>query len=231
MKLRKRIANSPALNRAFAKLIAGYVWLVWKTARWDIRGMEAMRDHLASGTPLIAALWHQRLLMSPYLFPRDAGAICSLTSEARGGRLAGQVQREFGFDTIAMAKSKRHVALSRDVVRKMAQGVSIGIAVDGPNGPARQAQTVPLVWARMSGKPIYLVTYSMRRHRLLATWDRAMLPFPFSRGVILCRKLEITVPRKMDAAKMDHLRLRLQQELDALTLEADLAAGHRLACL
>lgn len=228
MKPHKHIANNRFLNAAVAKLFAVYIWLVWSTSRWQIEGMDDMREHLAGNDPLIAALWHQRLLMSPYLFPRDSGAICSLTSEARGGRLAGQVQKQFGFDTIAMAKSKRHVALSREVVRKMAGGASIGIAVDGPKGPNKQAQTVPLLWARMSGKPIFLVTYSTRHNRCLNTWDQAMLPRPFTRGVILCEKFNLSIPRKADAAQMEDIRQKLQDQLNALTARADSIVGHNV---
>ena len=43
-----------------------------------------------------------------------------------------------------------------EVLRRMKEGVSIAIAADGPRGPERVSSTVPLVWARSSGKRVFI---------------------------------------------------------------------------
>ena len=213
MSLRKRIADSTWANRLVEGFFSGYTRFAHATSRWEAHGFEAMEAELAKGEPVIFTVWHQRLIMAPYMFNQDLGKFCSLTSAARAGRLVGQVLARFGFATIPMSSHKRHVALSREVLRRMADGYTIGIAVDGPRGPARGA------------KKIFVLSYATRRAIIFPSWDRFMLPLPFTRGVLMCREWQREVPRKMDDETLETLRLDLQAALDEVTDASDRAAG------
>lgn len=225
MSLRKRIADSEVVLGWVARRIAGYIRWVHRTSRWEKIGYEPLDAVLKSGEPVIGVLWHQRLALTPYFFPMDLGPICTLTSSARAGSMVGRVQLLFGMQTIAMSSHKRHVALSREILGKMKQGVSIGIAADGPRGPERVSSIVPLIWARSSGKRVFLFTYSARKGRLAGSWDRMLLPAPYNEGVFLVREWTKTVPRKASEAEIEALRLDLEAESNALTAEADRMMG------
>ncbi|MEO1732278.1 MAG: DUF374 domain-containing protein [Pseudomonadota bacterium] len=225
MSLRKKIANSEWLNNAVARMIAGYLGWVYKTGTWTRIGYEPLEELLKSGEPVVGVLWHQRLAMTPYFFPMELGRVCSITSSARAGSMVGRIQLRFGLETIAMSSHKRHVALSREVVGKVKEGVTIGIAADGPRGPERVLSTVPLVWARATGKRVFVFTYSIRHAREAPSWDRMLLPRLFSDGVFLVREWTETVPRKADEATIEALRLSLETMLNDLTAEADEMVG------
>ncbi|MFS4581230.1 lysophospholipid acyltransferase family protein [Phaeobacter sp. C3_T13_0] len=221
MSLRKKIADSPRVNRAVEALLASYVRFAYRTSRWDRRGFEEMDACVVAGEPVIFVLWHQRLIMAPYLFDTSLGRICALTSSARAGRLAGQILVRLGFETIPMSSHKRHVALSREVLRRTKEGCSIGIAADGPRGPARISSDVPIVWARMTGCRVFTVAFSEKRVIKLPTWDKQMLPMPFSRGTLMCQEWVNTVPRKPTAQQVEDLRKSLEKSLDKITDTAD----------
>ncbi len=224
MSLRKKIADSAWFNRMIESLFAGYVAFAWRTSRWERTGFQDMDDSVRNGEPVIFVVWHQRLIMAPYMFDTSLGRICALTSAARAGRLAGQILVRLGFDTIPMSSHKRHVALSREVLRQIKAGSSIGIASDGPRGPARVSSSVPLIWARSSGKRVFTVSFSANRVLSLPTWDRMWLPVPFSRGVFRCREWTGQVPRKVTDAETETLRLSLETALDDITDASDLQA-------
>lgn len=226
--LRRKIADSGWFNATIEGLFASYIRFAHRTSRWQRSGFESMDEALRNGEPVIVALWHQRLMMSPYLFDATLGKMCTLTSSARAGRLAGQVQARFGFETIAMSSHKRHIALSREVLGRIRDGYSIGIATDGPRGPARVASTVPLVWARASGVRIFVVSFAARRVIRFPTWDQMMLPAPFTRGVLMCREWDQQVPRKATDSQTEALRCNLQTALNDITDASDRAVG-RLA--
>lgn len=225
MSLRKKLADNESVLNWFARRIAGYIRLVHKTSRWTRIGFEPMDAVLDSGEPVIIVLWHQRLTMTPYFFPVDKFPICSLTSAARAGSMVGRVQTEFNFQTIAMSSHTRHVALSRKVLGKLKEGVTIGIAADGPRGPARVCSAVPLMWARTSGKRVFCVTYSAKHGTETGMWDRLLLPRPKTEGVYICREWTRTVPRKASAEEIEDLRLDLQQTLNDISREADEMMG------
>jgi len=226
MSLRKRIADSPSVNNGVARILAGYIRLVRRTSQWRFIGFEQMDVMLKEHDAIICTLWHDRLTMSPYLFDTKKNPICTLTSEGRAGKLVGIIQTRFGFATLPMNSHKRHVALSRAVLGQIKKGSSIGIAIDGPRGPAREAKTFPLVWARSTGKPIMMIAYSVKHAGHLKAWDKMLLPRLFTKGVFMCRPFSQPVPRKMTDDEMEALRQQLQREMDALTAEADRLAGY-----
>ncbi|WP_372884466.1 lysophospholipid acyltransferase family protein [Shimia sp.] len=221
MSLRKKFADSPRVQGFFARRIEGLVRRAHRLSQWQRLGFEPMEDSLRAGEPVIVVLWHQRLMMSPYLFPTDLGRIATLTSAARAGRMAGLFQTRFGMETIAMSSHQRHVAMSRQILGLMREGCSIGIAADGPRGPARVCSKVPLIWARASGKRVFLVTFAADRVRELPTWDRMWLPRAGSRGVLMCREWTTEVPRKMSETEEEVLRRDLEAALNALSDDAD----------
>ena len=140
--------------------------------------------------------------------------------------MVGRVQKLFGMDTIAMSSHKRHVALSREVLGMMKQGISIGIAADGPRGPERVCSTVPLIWARTSGKRVFGITYSVRHGREMNSWDRLLLPKTRgNEGVFLCREWTREVPRKASEEQIEELRLDLERHMNDITAEADRMVG------
>ncbi len=225
MSLRKRIADSPRFNRTIEGLFAAYVRFAYRTSRWQRSGFEEMDAYVKRGEPVIFVLWHQRLIMAPYLFDTSLGRICALTSAARAGRLAGQILVRLGFETIPMSSHKRHVALSREVLRRTKEGCSIGIAADGPRGPARISSGVPITWARMTGCRVFTVAFAEKKVLKLPTWDKQMLPLPFSRGVLICQEWQETVPKKPTDDEAEALRQSLEKALDQITDKADQAAG------
>lgn len=226
MSLRKKIADSPRFNRMIEGLLASYVSFAYRTSRWQRLGCEEMDAAVAKGEPVIFVLWHQRLIMAPYIFDTSLGRICALTSAARAGRLAGQILVRLGFETIPMSSHKRHVALSREVLRRTREGCSIGIAADGPRGPDRISSGVPITWARMTGCRVFTVAFAERRVLKLPTWDKQMLPLPFSRGVLICQEWTDHVPKKPSAEESESLRASLQSALNGVTDRADQAVDH-----
>lgn len=223
MSLRRRIADNQRVNAWVEGLFARYIGFAVRTSRWEYEGFDALEETLRNGTPIIFCIWHQRMMLAPWMFDSSLGKFCTLTSSARAGRMVGQILARFGFETIPMSSHKRHVALSREVLRRMEAGFSIGIAVDGPRGPHRHASEVPLQWARVTGAPVFVFSYSCRKAVFLPLWDRNMLPVPFTRGKLICREWTQTVPRKTDADQTEQLRQSLEDALNAVTDDADLA--------
>ncbi|WP_158971675.1 lysophospholipid acyltransferase family protein [Chachezhania sediminis] len=225
MSLRKKIANSAALNNAVEWLVAGYLRLAQATSRWERVGYEEMDRAGENGEPIIGVLWHQRIMAAPWLCDLSRHRMCTLTADARAGRLAGNVQAKLGMENISMSSHKRHVALTRTVIEKMREGCSIGIACDGPRGPARVSSTVPIIWARTTGSRVFMVAFSARKVFVAGSWDKMFLPLPFSRGVMMCREWTETVPRRASAEDIEVYRQKLQDALNDLTAEADRYVG------
>ena len=68
------------------------------------------------------------------------------------------------------------------------------------------------------------MAFSARPARRLRSWDRTLVPLPFSKGLYLYGDL-MWVPRKADEEEQERFRVSLEQELDRLTDEADEQVG------
>jgi lysophospholipid acyltransferase (LPLAT)-like uncharacterized protein len=71
------------------------------------------------------------------------------------------------------------------LLRRLRQGHFIGITPDGPRGPRRRAAPGVAELAAMAGALVCPVGASTSRARRFRSWDRAMLPLPFGRGVLV----------------------------------------------
>jgi len=227
LNVRKRIMDNPTINRLVEDAFADYVRFAYRTSHFERIGFEELDACVARNESVIMVLWHQRLIMAGYAFPVHLGLISSLTTAARAGRLAGQVLNRFGFDTVPLASNRRNIILSREILRRLKAGSSIGIAADGPKGPVRTATTVPLMWARVSQARVFAVSFSANWVLRLPTWDRLMLPLPWTRGVVMCREWTETVPHRLSDSDISRLRLSLEETLNVVTDEADNASCRR----
>jgi lysophospholipid acyltransferase (LPLAT)-like uncharacterized protein len=78
--------------------------------------------------------------------------------------------------------------------------------------------------ARLTGLPIVPVAFSARPARRLRSWDRTLVPLPFSRGLFVLGQ-PLTVPRRADEAEQERLRARLEADVDRVTDLADARVG------
>lgn len=222
----ENLADSPLFTDRVADLLAGRVRNLAAQTDWTIEGRDGLAAEVAAGQPVIMALWHGRLPMSPSGWDPEWGPICVVTSSARPGRMVGSIMKRFGLGTMPMRDRKSNTSASLQVARMTRDGCSIGFAVDGPIGPKRLAKSVPIDWSRLTGCPIWLYTNSFERFRQLPGWDRPLVPKGRTRGCMLYRRWDVEVPKRLDPETREALRQRLQTDLDALTQEADQMMGH-----
>lgn len=218
--------SSPAIAGPVSRLITGHLRSRLDRTQWTRDGNVELGEHVRGGNGVIMVLWHGRLPAAPMGWDHDWGKLCVVTSAAIPGRMVGRVMENFGHDTIPMRDRKANTGTSLQVARMVRSGTSIGFAADGPLGPARKAKSVPIDWARLTGSQIWLFTASFRKYSRLNAWDRMALPVSGSDGVMLYRRWQAEIPKRLDPALRETLRAKLEDDLNALTLEADRRMGH-----
>lgn len=224
MSLSRRLLRSDAMQSFFSGLAAGYVRFVYWTNRWEKVGYDIADRLLAQNARAIICFWHGRLLMMPYAV-RGSRPFHIMISDHRDGRLIARTVRRFGIQVIPGSSSRDPLqALYRMAQICRDQGLPC-VTPDGPRGPRMRAAAGPVLAAEMAEAVIIPLGYSTSRRRLLASWDRFLLPLPFGRGVFVMGH-EIPVPAGLDGAGREALRLRLEQALIDVTAEADRRMGH-----
>jgi lysophospholipid acyltransferase (LPLAT)-like uncharacterized protein len=222
--LGRRLARSDRARHLLCWLVSLYIRFVFATSRWSVEGGEAARQLHAAGKPFILAFWHGRLLMMPKAWQTGI-PIHMLISGHRDGRIIADAVGHFGIASIAGSSSKGGRAALRLMVKMLKAGDCVGITPDGPRGPAMQATQGIVVTARLAGVPILPLSYATRRRRLMRSWDRFHLAFPFTTGIFLWGA-PIVIPADADETALERYRLLVEERLTALGAEADRRMGH-----
>lgn len=221
----KRLLRTETGREVASRLLAGLIRLLARTIRWQILHPEIRDRALGDGGPVIGAFWHNRIMLMTEIWP-SGRPMAMLQSKHPDGRLIARTIQHLGIDDIvgSAGKGKGGAQAIRSMLRALKDGSSVAITPDGPRGPRMRASDGVIALARMSGAPIYPVTWNVSRRCILKSWDRFILALPFSRGVFVWGS-PISVPRDADAETLERLRLDLETRLNQLCEEADRALG------
>src|ERR1700720_2168242 len=222
----RRIVRSDRLRRLLCWVIQLYIRFVYLTNRWSTEGGEIPRQLRDSGRAFILAFWHGRLLMIPMAWQRLA-PMHMLISAHPDGQIIADAVTYFGVDSIAGSTSRGGSAALRIMLKRLKAGDCVGITPDGPRGPAMSASTGIVNIARLARVPILPITYATSRRRMLATWDRFHLPWPFGRGVYLWGE-PIEIAEELDDAGLECARRLVASRMVERVCEAERRVGHRV---
>jgi len=150
--------------------------------------LKTLRLRWPAGTALpggaVIVLWHEHL---PICMRAFAGrGIHVLISKSRDGEWAARACARMGYQVHRGSSSAGAQAKSFGGLRNLARAVEaghglVGMALDGPRGPRREPKPGSLWLARRLGVPIVPVAIEAQNAFRLGSWDRALIPFPFSR--------------------------------------------------
>jgi lysophospholipid acyltransferase (LPLAT)-like uncharacterized protein len=156
--------------------------------------------------PLIISFWHACIVPATYLF-RNVG-IRVMSSNSYDGEYMGRIIRKFGFVAVKGSSSRNAVRALLGLRRALQQGWAVAFSIDGPRGPRYEVKPGPVALARSSGVPLTMFHIAVEKAWVLNTWDRLIIPKPFSRVLMRFGKL---VPVSPEASEED--LERYQQEL------------------
>ncbi len=223
MALLKAITRIDPVQRLLCAVLAGYIRLIHFSGRWQVRGGEIPRRFWDAGRPFLPCCWHGRMAMMPYSWDRRV-PIYMLVSRHLDGQLIAHTVKHFGIRTIAGSTSRGGAGALRAMLKILASGNCAGITPDGPRGPRMRASAGIVDAARLAGAAIVPATFAVKRRLVLSSWDRFIVPLPFTRGVFVWGE-PIEVARDADPETREQARREVEDRLNALCLEADRLVG------
>jgi lysophospholipid acyltransferase (LPLAT)-like uncharacterized protein len=210
------------------RLIARIAWvliLLWsKTITFRLLNGEVYYRMVEKRESAIYAFWHESLFF--LLQAHHDTHLLIPVSESRDGEMITQVIKIFGFQVVrGSSKRKGDKALLAMVNRLRSGYVNVGITVDGPRGPRHTVKQGALFLAGVSKAPVIPVaTVAKRAWTLKKSWDKHMLPFPFTEGLVVLGDpifVDGTTEEEIESA-----RIKLEAELERLT---QMAQNHFIA--
>lgn len=223
-----RPLRNPLIQRVLSSILTAWMRLCFATIRWTHEGREHAEGVWAAQGGVICTFWHSRIALSPASWDltraQPTKALISLSSD---GQFLAHALAQQGFPAIrgsSANKDKGDAAKGgsralRDGLRQLKVG-GLAITPDGPRGPARvMAEGMPLM-AKMSGAPVVFIGASCNPAIRLNSWDRAVLPLPFSRGAIV-----YDLARYPEGAEIAEVTAAWTDRLTAVEARADAITG------
>lgn len=204
---------------AAAKLIT----TIADSCRWQILDFHHYLRLLKSGKPFIFALWHGRQFLLAYTFRQ--GRVRILVSKSRDGELISRPLNRLGLCTVRGSTSRGGHEAYLKLGEFLAAGHTLAITPDGPRGPAGTVAPGIVAIAKNLKAPILPLTTSARTAWYANSWDRFLVPAPFT-SVVLAFGPPVIVPQSASDQELLAIRGQLKQKLDRITSLADqLAQG------
>jgi lysophospholipid acyltransferase (LPLAT)-like uncharacterized protein len=206
-------------SRILSRLAGGVLLVHRSTLRVRRVHFDRYLGLKARGVPILFALWHGRMFLSIQAHRHEG--IVTMASRSKDGEIIARWLERNGYSVVRGSSTRGGSEALREMVRRMRSGRGGALTVDGPTGPPRRVQPGIVQLARMTGGWILPITSSSARPRFLSSWDRYLLPMPFSRNVVLYGE-----PFPVDPGESDEeARERIEAALDTATNEADRVTG------
>ncbi len=229
-----RIDPSTRLGSWLAALAGRLAGLLVNLIAWTCRyrvveGADHLEAMLTARRPVIVCLWHNRAILgTPFLRDRifrRGLPMTLLVSQSRDGELLARFVVNQGAGVVRGSSTRGGRQALRAAVRAILdEGVSPIVVPDGPVGPVYRFKPGALQMARLTGAPIVLLGFAAKRSKALGSWDRLIVPRPFTRIAVVVGAPE-AIGRDLPAADFEARRVALEQRLVGLNLRAEEAVG------
>jgi hypothetical protein len=188
------------------------------TLRVRFVNREIPRGQEAEGKNLIYAFWHGRQFLLFYTH-RDSNIVIP-ASESRDGEIQAGIIGRFGFGVVRGSSKRKGAQAYMGLMKALRNGKSIALAVDGPRGPIYEVKQGITSLAGKLGKPIVPVVMSAKRSWVLEkTWDKYVLPKPFTECVIMYG--EPIIVNGTGEEELENKRRELTAALNTIMARAD----------
>jgi lysophospholipid acyltransferase (LPLAT)-like uncharacterized protein len=188
----------------------GAIRLIGPTLRVSISFEDGAQQSLGQ-RPLIASFWHSCIIPATYIC-RNLG-VRVMSSNSYDGEYMGRIIRKFGFVAVKGSSSRNAVRALLGLRRALEEGWTVAFTLDGPRGPRHKVNPGPVALARSSGVAMTMFHAAVEKAWVLNSWDRMMIPVPFSRVLVRFGKL-IPVPREATDDDVERYSAELQAALD-----------------
>ena len=157
----------------------------------------------------VAVTWHSELLIAPQAYRklRKTQKTSAIIAQHYDGEL---IARTLGFLKVSALRGssrKGAKAVLIAAIDSLKNGFSVMITPDGPKGPRYSMSDGAVALALRSNLPIMIINYQANSYWQLKSWDKFVIPKPFSRLTIYHQVITLSNLTKEEAKTYLHQQM------------------------
>ena len=133
-----------------------------------------------------------------------------MSSKSLDGQIAGGIAGWAGFYTVWGSSSRSASAALKGMIQRLKDHRLAAHILDGPRGPAGDVKLGAIAIAHGAGAVIVPVVVIAERAWYFNSWDRFMIPKPFSRVTVKYFPM-IELPKSLSKSDIEHQRKKLEE--------------------
>ena len=193
--------------------------LIGSTLKFELVMEENdLTDGFRHVLPAIYCFWHRCVIAVAYRYRNMEMAI--MISRSFDGELIARTARRLGCRPVRGSSSRGGVGALLSMRRELDSGHPAGFTADGPRGPMYVAKAGPVLLAKRTGYRIVGFHVAVERAWVLNSWDKMMIPKPFSRAVVYVSS-PLEVPANAPDEQMESLHQQMQMMMERCTAGAE----------
>lgn len=200
------------------RLTAAILAAIGTTLRFEVIVEEGAVPETPPGKGIFC-FWHQCTLPCGWYFRKFHSSI--LISRSFDGELIARTLSLLGFNSVRGSSSRGGAAGLLALQQLVTKGLLVVFTADGPRGPIYQTKLGPVKLAQMTQEAIGSFYLLPERAWTLNSWDRFLIPKPFSRVVVSWSRPVAPPPTDADAAALEAKRQELNEAMERARLNAE----------
>lgn len=203
--------------RPIVKFIISLFW--WTCRVEKIIGDEHTQKLIEKGEPIIPCYWHQMHIFGSWYMrklQKRGLKIGFLISPSVDGEVAAKIVESWGAVAIRGSSNRTGARALKDMYNTIVKDkISPVTTSDGPTGPVHKFKQGAILLAQLTQSPMLPIAYTASRYWELKTWDKFIIPKPFSRIIIAVGEPH-NISKKLNAEEMEEERVKMESDMISL---------------
>ena len=202
----KSLRTSPLAMALLYRIVRAYYW----TLRIRVENEATWMTYLQGGGKVLFCVWHQQLFAAIKQCMRYGRYHPSvMISQSRDGELIAGFMKSIGWVAARGSSSRRGGRALKEMIDRLTETGFAGHILDGPKGPIGKVKIGVIQLAQAADAVLVPLRVTADNAWYLKSWDRFMLPKPFSLITLRFSNM-IELATTEDPAEMEKQRNNLE---------------------
>jgi len=166
---------------------------------------------------VVFSFWHNRIFFLSFFLYRNCHKkglpLSVLISQSADGEFISRIVESWKGRTVRGSSSKGGFGAIKGLLKSAKEGYAIVTTPDGPRGPKYKFKEGSIYLSSMIQGPIVLVNCTFEKAWVAKSWDRFMIPKPFSRVYVSIEK-PVRISREISPDEFPQLQKKLENILN-----------------